>query len=118
MAPGWETLLEPFLEGSSVRISGVTSNSRWISLVPLLHARPFGNAAQLCLAVLFAKILWLRWETECETTPIVGNLELTWEPDRPVFESWLCQWLALLLLCKLRVVSTCLTRLPRTNEMV
>lgn len=55
---------------------------------------------------------------ECETTPIGGNLELTWEPDGPVFESWLCQWLALLLFCKLRVVSTCLTRLPRTNEMV
>ena len=33
---------------------------------------------------------------DCETTPLGGNLELTWEPDKPVFESWLCQWLALL----------------------
>lgn len=63
MAPGWETLLEPFLEGSSLRMSGVGSNSRWISLVPLLHARPFVNAAHLCLAALFAKILRLRLET-------------------------------------------------------
>lgn len=97
MVPWWELENGAPSGRKQLKCAPRGDRGRQISLVPLL---PAGCLCENCTPVAGSPVckgpVVEVGAFECETTPLGGNLELTWEPDKPVFESWLCQLLALL----------------------